>query len=107
MKLDKRKPHTNTEFVCELTKDIDGITLLDHDDEIYHFFHHYLMLDEFTINHIKDGIPIRVPGSTVGGVWVDDNMVITKIVLGTTKIMRYPDDIDEKMKKYIGVKIEL
>ena len=106
MELTKRKPHTNTEFVCELTEDLDGITLLDHDDKIYDFFRHYLMIDEYTINHIKDGIPIRVPGSTVGGVWIDDDNKITKIVLGCGKIMRYPDDIDDKMKKYIGVKIE-
>lgn len=106
MKLVKRKPNSN-DFVCELTKDLDGITLLDHDDTTYNLFHHYLVIDDYTLNHTEDGIPIRVPGCTVGGLWIDENKRIINIDIGYSNLMKYPESVKEKINKYIGVKLEL
>lgn len=42
----------------------------------------------------------------VGGVWVYKNNRIYKIVTDNIYVKFYPDDLDDKLEKYIGKKIE-
>ena len=53
-------------------------------------------------------LAIRVPGGTVGGIWIDKNNMITKIVIDTNYVVKtYPDDVNDLMVKYIREKIEV
>lgn len=106
MKISPRRSF-NDQFKCKLTEELDGITGMDRDHHLYDMYHHYLLIDDFTRKHLNDGIPIRVPGSTIGGIWIDESQKITRIEIGGSKIVTYPIDINEIMKKYIGETIEL
>lgn len=105
MKLSKRRTF-NDQFVCDLTKELDGITGMDRDHMLDDFYVHYLLIDSYTLKYIKEGIAIRVPGCTIGGIWIDENNIITRISINSNRIVKYPEDINEIMKKYIGVKID-
>lgn len=52
-------------------------------------------------------ITIRVPGGTVGGIWVDDHNVIIAIKVDTDYVVKtYSDELGAIIEKYIGKKIE-
>ena len=52
-------------------------------------------------------IPIRVPGGTVGGIYVDDNLVINKVIVDTTYVVKtYPANINDIVTKYVGERLE-
>ena len=90
---------------CELTKELDKLTGLD-TEEYYERFYHYIITDR--LSEKDKCYPVRVPGGTVGGVWVDDDNIITKIVIDTNYVVKtYPEDVNEQMKKFIGQKIEV
>lgn len=51
-------------------------------------------------------LPIRLPGSTVGGVFIDENNVITKVQIdGNYYKDIYPKNINEMLERYVGEKI--
>lgn len=103
MKLEKRK-HWEDEFICELTKELDALAGLSK-SEYYDFFHHYILADDWCKK--EKCLAVRVPGGTVGGVWIDDNNVITKIVIDTTYTVKtYPDNINDVIQKFVGEVIE-
>ena len=63
---------------------------------------HYILMDN------SKCLAIRIPGGTVGGIWIDEDYKITDVFIDTNYIVHtYPSDINEKMKKYIGEKIEI
>lgn len=63
---------------------------------------HYILMDN------SKCLAIRIPGGTVGGIWIDNDYKIIDILIDTNYIVHtYPSDINEKMKKYIGEKIEI
>lgn len=95
------------QFVCNLTKDLDNIAKLNKDYTLENLYVHYLFIDNYTRKHYTSAIPIRVPGCTVGGIWIDKDNKIVKISINNNCIIKYPEDINEIMKKYIGVKIKL
>ena len=107
MKLEAGKRHScfDDEYECELTRELDRLSGID-TKEYYEHFSHYILTDRLSK---KDKCyPVRVPGGTVGGVWVDDDNVITKIVIDTNYVVKtYPEDVNEQMKKFIGQKIEV
>lgn len=60
-------------------------------------------------NHVillRECFPIRLPGSTIGGVSIDKDNVITRIQIdGNYYKDIYPKGINKVLDKYIGEKI--
>ena len=100
MKLDNRKTVFNYEYTCELTKELDSLAKLT-DKEFYDVFYHYIVADEYCKK--QKCLAIRVPGGTVGGIWIDDNNVITKIVIDTGYVVKtYPSNVNDLVQKFVG-----
>lgn len=71
----------------------------------YEFFHHYILIDN--CSRREKCLNIRVPGGTVGGVWIDDNNVITKIKIDTNYVVEsYQSNVNEVIQKFVGEEIE-
>lgn len=93
----------NKQYYCKLTEELDkcaGFNIRE-----YPYYKHYLLdyrnIDGFYI------FPIRVPGGTVGGIWVDEHNVIIAIKVDTDYVVKtYSDELDVIIEKYIGKKIE-
>ena len=97
------------EYHCELTEELDKLCELDIDED--NWFRNYL-LD--TRDVWDNCLAIRIPGRTTGGVYLDENNIITSCIIDkelcgddSNKPYRYPSNTNEILKKYIGVKIEL
>ena len=92
-----------SEYLCELTTELDDLAKLDNGKE-FHLFH-YIVLDDCAID--DKCLPIRVYGGTVGAILFDDNNVITQITIQTDYVVRtYPSNINEVVQKYIGQKLD-
>lgn len=66
-----------------------------------------ILLWLMTISKKENVIPIRVPGGTVGGIYVDDNLVINKVIVDTTYVVKtYPANINDIVTKYVGERLE-
>ena len=104
MKLDNRKTVLNYEYVCALTKELDSLAKLT-DKEFYDLFYHYILADDYCKK--EKCLAVRVPGGTVGGIWIDDDNVITKIVIDIDYVVKtYPSNVNELIQKFIGTVIE-
>lgn len=104
MKLDNRRTVLNHEYVCELTKELDSLAKLT-EKEFYDFFYHYIVADNYCKK--EKCLAVRVPGGTVGGIWIDDNNVITKIVIDTDYVVKtYPSNVNELVQRFVGEVIE-
>lgn len=102
----KNRRTFDDQFICDLTKDIDKIVGIKY-DHILEDYGHYIYIGNYERNHLNEPLAIRVPGCTTGAIWLDDDHKITKIELYNGRIIKYPSDINETMKKYIGVELEL
>lgn len=99
MKLDKEC--LKDRYRCKLTKELDSLAKLSESK----YFYHYIVADNWCKK--EKCLAVRVPGGTVGGVWIDDNNVITKIVIDTTYTVKtYPDNINDVIQKFVGEVIE-
>lgn len=89
------------EYFCELTEFLDNITEKKRPSR-----RHYILAKPCDF---KDGVlPIRLPGCTVGGVFINKNSVITKVLIdGNYYKDIYPEDINEMLERYIGEKISI
>ena len=97
-----RGKHLLAEYHCELTDELDKMAGFD-DDSI---FRHYVIVDDDFMK--TKCFPIRVPGGTVGGIWFDENRVVTKINIGTEYVVKsYPENVNEVIQKYVGKMIIL
>ena len=87
------------EYYCELTELLDDIT-----EKKRLSMKHYILALPYDF---ADGVlPIRLPGSTVGGVFIDKNKVIIKVQIdGNYYKNIYPENINEILEKYKGEKI--
>ncbi len=104
MKLNNKRTVLNCEYVCELTKELDVLAKLT-DKEFYDIFYHYIVADNYCKK--EKCLAIRVPGGTVGGIWIDDNNAITKIVIDTDYVVKtYPSDVNDLIQKFVGEIIE-
>lgn len=93
----------HSEYFCEITTDLDILAKLDDGGE-YHLYH-YIVIYSGAIE--GKCLPIRVHGGTVGGIWMDDNNIITKIDIDTNYVVKsYPSNINDMVKKYIGERLE-
>lgn len=100
MKLEQYKMRNN--FVCSLTQELDALAKFD-DESLYK--HYIIMVDDYFKK--ENVIPIRVPGGTVGGIYVDDNLVINKVIVDTTYVVKtYPANINDIVTKYVGERLE-
>ena len=88
-------------FICSLTQELDTLAKFDEES----LYKHYIMIeDSFKKEKV---IPIRVPGGTVEGVYVDDNHVINKVIVDTTYVVKtYPANINDIVTKYVGERLE-
>lgn len=104
MRLNNKNELSKTEYRCTLTLELDSLSKIAEND-YYDMFYHYILADDWCI---KDRcLCIRVPGGTVGGIWIDENDVITKIKIDTDYVVEtYPNNINELMQKFIGEVIE-
>ena len=92
------------EFFCEITDELDRLAGIKTNDEGYSW-RHYILADKFCIK--QRCLAIRIPGGTVGGIWIDDNGFITKITVDTNYVVKtYPEDVNEQIQKFVGCKIE-
>lgn len=105
MKLEERKEALREEYICELTKELDVLAKLT-SEEVFERFRHYIVADD--LYKKEKCLAIRVPGGTVGGIYLDDNNVITKIYIDTDYVVKsYPSDVNEIIeKKFVGEVIE-
>lgn len=89
------------EYFCELTEFLDNIT-----EKKRLSRRHYILAHQCDF---KDGaLPIRLPGCTVGGVFIDKNSVITKVIIdGNYYKDMYPKNINEMLERYVGEKISI
>ena len=89
------------EYFCELTEFLDNIT------EKKRLSHrHYILAKPY--DFAERTLPIRLPGSTVGGVFIDKDNVITKIQIdGNYYKDIYPKDINMMLERYVGEKINI
>lgn len=94
-----------SDYVCDLTKDLDKWAGLDTNEEDRDWLYHYLMVDDFALSH--KCLPLRVPGGTVGGVWYDEFNRISKIDIDTNYVIKtYPENIKALIsEKYVGTVI--
>ena len=104
MKLTIKKATLDGHYVCELTEMLDDLAGISKRDT-YDIYFHYILID--TCFKKDNCFPIRVPGGTVGGIWVDDNNIITKIVIDRDYVVKsYPEDVEQQVQKYLGEVIE-
>lgn len=104
MKLINKYPNSKysrmKEYFCDITYELDRLANIKPDTHRKH----YVLNDYVNDEHC---LPIRIPGGTLGGVWLDDDNVITKIHVDTNYVVKnYPADVNEHLKKFIGQKIE-
>lgn len=88
------------EYFCEVTKFLDNIT----ERKRSLMLKHYILA--LPCDFSGGVLPIRLPGSTVGGVFIDKNNIITKVIIdGNYYKDIYPENINETLKKYVGEKV--
>lgn len=83
-------------LVNDLTKELDDYLLIN---ETY-------KINNYIYDHPFDNSwPIRYPGATRGGIRVDENNIITDIVLYEDSDDIYKKNVREILSKYIGMKL--
>ena len=91
------------QYYCKFTEELDRCAGFDIRE--YPYYRHYL-LDYMDRDRFRN-YPIRVPGGTVGVIWVDDHNVITNIKIDRSYVVKtYSDELDAIIEKYIGKKIK-
>lgn len=90
----KEKGYSN--LVNDLTKELDD----------YLDFNLKYKLNNYIYDHPFDNSwPIRYPGATRGGIRVDENNIITDIVLYEDSDDIYKKNVRDILSKYIGMKL--
>ena len=89
------------QYIGALTKELDKLSGRQENN----YMKHYVVINDLSLS--KKCIPIRVPGGTVGGIYIDNDMMICSIDIDTNYVVKtYPDNVNEHMKKFVGEKIE-
>ena len=115
MKLVNKYPNSKYskigEYFCDITSELDKLAGINSDN----IWKHYILVDKYCINEKclancvnEKCLAIRIPSGTLGGIWFDDNNIITKIEVDTNYVVKtYPDDVNEQIQKFVGQKIEI
>lgn len=108
MKLEPQDKWRKTEFRCDLTRRLDEISQLNQ-SPYYDFYHHYIVMDKVALEDpLLSALAIRVPGGTVGEIWIDGNNKIVKIQIDRDYVVKtYPLNTHEVIAKFIGETIEI
>ena len=98
------------EIFNNLTQRLDELSdrqrLKEENPEFKRFYSHYLY--EARRDFGTGAIAIRVPGGTVGSVFVDSNGIISHINIATDYVVSYSDNINKIINnEFIGKKLEL
>lgn len=102
MKLDRMDKYSE-DYRCDLTRELDDISGILKKGYC-RFYRHYILANKYCKEN--ECLAIRLPGRTVGGIWINNN-VITKIFIDTDYMAKaYPDNVNKLMEKYIGATIE-
>ena len=105
MKLERRYEWDKTDFRCDLTYTLDSAASLDQMPS-YDFYHHYILVDAIALK--EKVLPIRVPGGTVGAIWIDEHNKITMVQVDRDYVVKtYPLNTHEIIAKFIGQTIEI
>lgn len=104
MKLVNKYPNSKYsdmgEYFCDITSELDKLAEIDSNGR----WRHYVLNNYANDEHC---LPIRIPGGTLGGIWFDDNNIITKVKVDTDYVVKsYPIDVNEQIQKFVGQKIE-
>lgn len=105
MKLMRIRNKTPNEFWCELSMELDNLCGI-HSYQT-RFSRHYVYVDKV---YLKENIlVIRVPGRSMGGIYLDDSNKIIDIKIDReSNLILYPENIEELLKdKFLGVEVEL
>lgn len=105
MKLENKyvgyKYNSFREYFCELTEFLDNIT-----EKKRLSRRHYILAHPCDFKDLA--LPIRLPGCTVGVVFIDKNSVITKALIdGNYYKDIYPEDINDMLERYVEEKISI
>lgn len=91
-------------YQCEITKELDRLSKIGEYDpnSSYKLFCHYILIEDSDILHI------RVPGGTVGNIYLKDGK-ICKIKIYTSYIIRtYEDNVEEIINnKFKGTEFDV
>ena len=105
MKLEWRSEWDKTDFRCDLTYALDGAASLDQMPG-YDLYHHYILVDAIALE--EKILPIRVPGGTVGAIFIDEHNKITMVQIDRDYVVKtYSPNVNEIIAKFIGQTIEL
>ena len=100
MELKRRKVQRGsiTTWTCELTRFLDQVAGLD--EKL-----HYIIKNSLILSDDEDpaAYHVRVPGGTVGSIWLDVDHNIREIFIDTKYVVEsYPDDINKQVRKFVG-----
>lgn len=93
------KFETLEKYLADITSELDK---LDNTQKRWHT--HYILANDFCKNN--QSLPIRVPGLTVGEIRIDSNYTITDVSIADGCLKNYKKDVNKRLQKYIGEKIE-
>lgn len=102
MELTRRKicGEVRKAWTCEITWFLDQVSGLD--ERL-----HYIVINDLILFDDEDEGPaayyIRVPGGTVGSIWLDDDCNIKSISIDPNYVVEsYPENINEQVRKFVG-----
>lgn len=100
MELKRRKIHGEVRkaWTCEITWFLDQVAGLD--ERL-----HYIVINDLILFDDEDPATyyIRVPGGTVGSIWLNDDCDIKSISIDPNYVVEsYPANINEQVKKFVG-----
>lgn len=105
MKLELRNNWHTTDFRCDLTRRLDEISQINQ-SPYYDLYHHYILIDKIALE--EQILAIRVPGGTVGAIWIDKDNKIVKIEIDRDYVIKtYPLNTHEIIADFIGETIEI
>lgn len=101
LKSKKRSRYTD-DIVNDFTRELDKYTK----GRIESVFCNYIYPEKIKRAENKHSIAFRYPGATRGYIQVDNNNIITKIVIYEESKDLYRDGVHEAIEKFIGYKLE-
>ena len=105
MKLELRNNWHTTEFRCDLTRHLDELSQISQ-SPYYDIYHHYILIDKIALE--EQILAIRVPGGTVGAIWIDENNKIVMVKVDKDYVVKtYPLNVNEIIAEFIGETIEI